>query len=75
MVLQLLFWFLSTVINYADIVTDICFLFRRAFDFRNEIEKVCYKGEREKYYKSLCDKRYIEKQCKTLGTIYGPIVA
>ena len=35
---------LSTVINYADIVSGIYSLFRKAFDFRNAIEKIYYKN-------------------------------
>ena len=65
---------LTTIINYADIVTGIYSLFRKAFSVRNVLEKIYYKGKREKYYKSLCDKRYIEWQLRVLETIYGPII-
>ena len=65
---------LSTVINYADIVSGIYSLFRKAFDFRNAIEKIYYKGKRDKYYKSLCDKDLIAWQLNVLETIYKPII-
>lgn len=64
----------TTIVNYADVFSNLWSLILKVFNLKAAISKRYYGSKRKKYYKALCEDKFIKWQNNTLKTVYEQMV-